>query len=119
MMRRGATMRVRAGDVGDEPAHARPVADPVKPPGDHRQRLIAGQEARHQHHGPPVAVRDAATGEHRIDQQSRQLQRAACLGQRSAPPWVRQLDARGSRGMVRSGLVLEECGALDGHEAWT
>ena len=55
--------------LATNPHVLRPVADPPQPRGEHQQRLVAGAEAGHQHHRPPVAARDAAAVEDRIDEQ--------------------------------------------------
>jgi hypothetical protein len=91
---------VRAVDVDEEAAAVRAMPDPAQPGSEHGQRLVAGEEARHDDHRPPVAGRDAAAGEHGVADQAGEFERPSLLGDQASPPALRR-HARSSRAPSR------------------
>ena len=78
---------LRAVRVGDEAADGGAVADPPQPPRQGRERVVAAEEARDEHHGAAVPRRDpAAAVPHRVDGEAGRLEHPARLAEVVAPP---------------------------------
>jgi hypothetical protein len=47
---------IRTADIDDETAHVGPISEPVQLRGHHHERLVAGEEPRHQNHRTSTAA---------------------------------------------------------------
>jgi hypothetical protein len=61
---------VGATGIGNEAAQLRPVANPPQPCRDDSERLIAGEEAGHQHDGTAVTARHVDAIQDGVGQQA-------------------------------------------------
>ena len=75
-----------AVDVEQEARRLGPVADEPQPAAQQHERVVRGEEHRHEHDRPAVAVRHAPPVGDRVDEQPRGLEHPPRLRERTPEP---------------------------------
>ena len=102
--RRAQARGPSSSTLATNPHSARAIAEPVEPPGEHAERLVAGEKPRHQHDRPPVAAVQARTAqEHGVDDQRRRARAASGSRRAASPPPPAASEAGHARGRSEPG----------------